>query len=223
MSRPSKPLVIIGAGGFSVEALWVANEMNGSSNSGGDEWTILGLLDDNPDRKGEDVEGTTVLGTTDEIQSLVPEGCYFHCAIAKNRHRARIASKLEKLGYRGATLIHPSVVIGPGAEIADGVFIGALTVVAPKAKIGKHVLINTHAGIGHHSEIREFSQVCPAAYVNGACIVERQAFIGTNASLQPGVVVGESATVGANSYVVRSVKPKHTVVGVPSRTISRPA
>ncbi len=82
-------------------------------------------------------------------------------------------------------------------------------------------LINTHVGIGHHSVIGDYSQICPGGKVNGKCKIDRLAFIGANASIQPGNSVGECATVCANSFAVREVKPHTLVSGVPARVAMR--
>ncbi len=211
-------IIIIGAGGFSSEILWVINAMN---EAGSSKWKVIGIFDDNPIQIGKMIEDIEVLGTTDDAVSRLPQRSYFHCAIGKNKDRAFVSQKLESEGFIPATLIHPTVVIGPNSSIGHGVFIGALSIIGPEAKIGNHVLINTHAGIGHHSVISDYSQICPGAYVNGDCKVNKMAFIGSNSSLQPGITVGDSSTIGANSFVHRSVKPRHTVIGVPARIISK--
>ena len=38
-------IVIIGAGGFSSEIIWVINEMNETGRS---RWKVIGIFDDNP-------------------------------------------------------------------------------------------------------------------------------------------------------------------------------
>lgn len=211
-------IIIIGAGGFSSEIIWVINAMNETGRS---KWKIIGIFDDDPDQIGKMVEGIEVLGMTDDAENKFPDRSYFHCAIGKNEDRAFVSQKLESKGFNPATLIHPTVVVGPSSEIGQGVFIGALSIIGPYAKIGNHVLINTHTGIGHHSVIADYSQICPGAYVNGYCKVNKMAFIGSNSSLQPGVTIGESSTIGANSFVHRSVKSGNTVIGVPARIISK--
>ena len=54
------------------------------------------------------------------------------------------------------------------------------------------------------------------------CKVNKMAFIGSNSSVQPGITIGDSSTIGANSFVHRSkYKPGHTGIGVPARTIRK--
>jgi sugar O-acyltransferase (sialic acid O-acetyltransferase NeuD family) len=220
--KPTRPLIIVGAGGFGTEALWVVNAMN---DSGQHDfiWEMKGFADDNPTLKGQIYCGHPVLGTSKEIADMSLPEMFFHCAISRNRQRKRVADLLEDSGLRPATLIHPTVVIAQDVSIGEGAYVGAGSILAPSARIGRHVLINTLAGVGHHSFLGDFCQLCPGAKVNGYCTVDKLAFIGSNAALQPGVTVGEGATVGANSFVVRRVEPHVTVMGVPARIISRPA
>lgn len=51
--------------------------------------------------------------------------------------------------------------------------------------------------------------------------IRKNAFIGTNAVILPGVEIGESAVVGAGAVVTKNVKPHSTVCGVPAKIISQ--
>lgn len=214
-----KDLIIVGAGGIGIEAAWVATEMNASRVA----WRILGFCDDNPELRGARIDGLPVLGPPDQIARDLKEPVWFHCAIGRNRVREKVSQRLTAFGWQPATVIHPSVIVGPEVEIGEGCYVGPGTILAPHARIGAGVLINTLAGIGHHSEIRDFAQVCPGARVSGYCRVDKYAFLGSNSSIQPGVTIGEGACVGANSYAIRSVAPLVTVMGVPARIVSGPA
>jgi len=218
--KATQKLVILGSGGIGMEALWVAEDMNRASVCDV-TWEILGFGDDNPNRKGGRVQGYEVLGTSEELVNELDKDVWFHCAIGNNASRPRVVELMKSKGFHGATLIHPSVVFEKSATVGEGTYIGAGSIVAPLAKVGDFVLINTLAGIGHDSVIGDFAQICPGAKVNGDCNVGRLAFIGSNASIQPGKSVGECATVGANSFVVRNVKSHTVVSGVPARVTIR--
>jgi sugar O-acyltransferase (sialic acid O-acetyltransferase NeuD family) len=202
-----------------IEALWVASEMNRD----GAVWRILGFCDDNPERRGTEIEGVPVLGPPDQVVRDVGDEVSFHCAIGRNRLREKVVQRVLNHGWKPATLIHPSVIRAPRVKIGEGCYIGAGSVLAPNSTIGAYVLINTLAGIGHHSEIGDYAQICPGARVSGYCKVDKYAFLGSNSSIQPGVTIGEGACVGANSYAIRSVAPFVTVTGVPARIVGGPA
>ena len=52
-------------------------------------------------------------------------------------------------------------------------------------------------------------------------VIRKGAKIGANATLLPGVVIGENALVGAGSVVVHDVPAGAVVVGNPARIISQ--
>ena len=213
-------LVVMGAGGFGMEAIWVAEESNKHLPEK-QRFEILGYVDDNIGKRGQSFYGYSVLGLPEALAQDLRGDVYFHCAIGDNKARFKTAMRLAQLGWHPVTLVHPSVSLGREVTIGEGSYIGAHTVVAPCAKIGKFTLINCSAGIGHDSILEDFVQICPGARVNGMCTVKKFAFIGTNASLQPGITIGESSTVGSNAQVIRSVAPNTTVIGVPAKIIGK--
>jgi galactoside O-acetyltransferase len=54
---------------------------------------------------------------------------------------------------------------------------------------------------------------------HGPVAIENDAWIGTGVVILPGVTIGEGAIVGANSVVLKDVKPYTIVGGVPARFI----
>jgi galactoside O-acetyltransferase len=50
-------------------------------------------------------------------------------------------------------------------------------------------------------------------------VVERDVWIGANATILPGVRVGRGAVVGAGAVVTRDVEPGSVVMGVPARVV----
>jgi UDP-N-acetylglucosamine acyltransferase len=62
-------------------------------------------------------------------------------------------------------LIHPTAIIEPGAELADGVSVGAYSIIGANVKIDKgtwiasHVVIQGHTEIGKDNKIYQFSSI----------------------------------------------------------------
>jgi acetyltransferase-like isoleucine patch superfamily enzyme len=52
-------------------------------------------------------------------------------------------------------------------------------------------------------------------------LVKRHASIGSNATILPGVTIGEAAQVGAGAVVTKDVPDGAIVAGVPARVIGR--
>lgn len=213
-------LLILGAGGLGTEYLWVAQEMNQKARRNGRSdslWEILGYADDDPTKKDQLIFGHLVHGNIQE--TFAKYGSHdvgFAAAIGRNDVRERIAQDAEQIGWTPVTLAHPSAIIAEQTAIGAGTYLAPGTVVCPGAIIGRHVIVNTHASIGHDSVLEDLVQICPGARVNGGCRVEKSGFLGSNASLAPGVTVGQSAVVGANSVAVRKVSRGVTVLGCPA-------
>jgi len=224
VSEP-KPLLIVGAGGLGTEAVWVAEEMNVAAARSGlprPLWTVLGYVDSDVEKRGQQIGPHTVHGTVEETAAKFEgQDTWFLCAVGDNCAREKMVRAAEAVGWKAATLIHPSVIISPDARIGPGSYIAPGCVVSPRAQVGSHVTVNTHVSVGHDSTLEDYAQICPGARVSGGCRVGKRAFLGSNASLTPGVIVGDDAVVGANSHVVRKVAQGTTVVGCPARSVCK--
>lgn len=218
MSETARKLVIVGAGGAGVEALWVARRMN--SAAGPPVWDAIGFADDNPSLSGRTIAGLPVLGTPARIIQDAGLKAFFYCAIGNNRQRQRQAEFWEAAGWQGATLIDPTAVVAPSAEIGAGSYIAPLAFIGPEVVLGRHALINTGASVGHHTVAGDFTQLCPGGRLSGHTRLGEGAFVGSNAVTVPGATVGEWATVAAASLVVRDVPPRVTAIGVPAKILA---
>jgi acetyltransferase-like isoleucine patch superfamily enzyme len=55
--------------------------------------------------------------------------------------------------------------------------------------------------------------------VTGHAVLERGVFLGSHASITPGVRVGAFAVVGAGSVAFRNVRSGQTLLGVPGKSL----
>ncbi|MEO0794231.1 MAG: hypothetical protein AAFX93_03660 [Verrucomicrobiota bacterium] len=211
----STPLVIIGAGGFSLEAIWLANAMN---DAGTGDWSIVGLADDGV-AAGETVGGFQVLGAPREVVPTLPPDTAFHIAIGDNRVRLRVAAELIVAGLKPASLISPKAVIAEKVEIGPGSFVGHFVSLAPEVRIGAQCLINVSAVVGHEAVLADGVQVCPGAVVTGRCQAGEGAFVGSNAVLSPEVTIGAWSRVSANTFAATNVDDGVTLATMPGRPV----
>jgi len=107
------------------------------------------------------------------------------------------------------TLIEGDVVLGDNVTVKSGVYLWDGTRVADDVFIGPNATFT--------NDVMPRSKVYPEQF-NGITL-ERGASIGANATLLPGVVVGEYAMVGAGSVVTKDVPPYAVVVGNPAKII----
>ncbi len=140
--------------------------------------------------------------------------------------------------YQG-TKIGNQVLVGDLASIREGntvgnrSIIGRLVMVEPNTKIGNHVVVQTGSHITGDMTIEdevflgdEVSTANDNRMGEGESVyigpyIKHGARIGSNATLLPGIVIGQGAIVGAGSVVTKDVPPKSKVMGTRARMVSR--
>ncbi len=207
-------LVVIGAGGFAQEVVWIVDDINAVARS----WLVLGYVDPRaPDRKGQSLYDRPILGSFDDIDPATGP-IFFACGIGDPVARMRECMEAERRGWQAASLVHPSVVMGRHVEISSGAIIAAGSIVSPYAKIGRHVAINHHVSVGHDSVIGDFSVISPGARISGRAVLEDGVFIGSNGTVFGSRRMGRGATLGANSFLLTNLAPGRSAFGVPARS-----
>jgi sugar O-acyltransferase (sialic acid O-acetyltransferase NeuD family) len=185
-------------------------------------WEVLGYADCDPQKRGTRHAGHLVHGSIEEAgRTFQGRALWFFCAIGDNQARATMARRALNLGWRPATLVHPSAILDCSVEVSGGSFIGPLVVISWNTRIGSHVVIDAHVSIGHNAVLMDFCEVFAGARINGNCQLGEYALVGCNGTLLPGTLVGHGAVVGANSLAHGVVAPDTTVVSLPPRIIRR--
>jgi len=64
--------------------------------------------------------------------------------------------------------IHPSAIVDPGAELAEGVEIGPFCVVGANVRLGEGVVLRSHAVVSGHTEVGRETQIFPFAALGEA-------------------------------------------------------
>jgi sugar O-acyltransferase (sialic acid O-acetyltransferase NeuD family) len=142
-------------------------------------------------------------------------------SIGSTARRQEVYDRFTREGYRFATVIHPSAIIAPEAQIEAGVQIMAGAVLQPGSRVGSNAIVNTGAIVDHDCIVGAHTHIGPRAVLSGGVRVEAGAHIGTGACIIQGISIGAASVVGAGAVVIKDVPPGVTVVGVPAKTIDR--
>ena len=110
---------------------------------------------------------------------------------------------------------------GQNIVIGENVFInhdcsfldlGGITV-EDKVMIGPKVSINSE---NHPTEIQQRKTLVPSRV-----LIKRNAWIGANATILPGVTIGENSVVAAGAVVTKDVPENTVVAGVPAKVVKK--
>lgn len=139
--------------------------------------------------------------------------------IGNNRTRLAKTRELLAAGAAMPTIIHPSAVVSPLAELGVGCVVFAGAVIQVDSRLGHACIVNTHASVDHDCRLADGVHVCPGTAVAGLVTIGECSWIGIGACIKQLVQVGRDVTVGAGAAVVTDIADGHTVVGVPARPI----
>ena len=193
-------LFIVGAGGFGREAVWTLERINASQQQ--PVWNIIGFADDDPAKASGNFEGYPLLGSVETASKDHPGASVF-IAIGDNAIRRKVYRQLR--GHDFPALIDPSAQVSPTTEFKHGTFIACEAVVSVGTEIGKFVIINARAGVGHDSTVGDFSNIAPGVSLSGHTAIGEDVMMGTNSCTAPGMTVGDGATVVCGTPVLKNV------------------
>ena len=160
----------------------------------------------------------------------------------------KVKSRLKKCGenvkiYFLAKIVKPEVIeVGDHSMVDDftfiyggkGIKIGRYVHIASFVSIigGGELILGDYTVLANGSRIltgtdtyyggKRMSTALPLEQrnvVRGKIVIEKDAFIGTNAVVHPNVSIGEGAIIGSNSLVLKDVEPWSINVGSPCEKV----
>lgn len=131
--------------------------------------------------------------------------------------RNHIYRHWSTMGYRFATLIHPSATTCGNVKFGEGAQVLAHAVVQTKSRIGNNTILNTASVVEHHCVVGDGVHIATRAACCGGVKIGDVSHIGAGAIIIQGVEIGERSLVAAGAVVVRNVPPGKRVRGVPAR------
>ncbi len=181
----------------------------------------LHFLDDNASLHGTRLLGVPIDGPVDKLRSVDLKNAAVVLGIGDNYRRLEVASNLDKLGVRWATVVHPSAVVMRSATIGEGSVVFAQALVHTNAQVGRHVIINSGALVEHDAVVGDGASLSPGVSMAGRVHIGRASFISTGAAIAPRISIGAGTIVGAGAVVVSDLPDGVLAYGVPARVIRK--
>lgn len=195
-----RDLFIVGAGGFGREAVWTIERINKTAQQ--PLWNVIGFADDDPAKAEGNFEGYPMLGSVEKASKDHPGASVF-IAIGDNAIRRQVYARLR--GHDFPAIIDPSAQVSPTTEFLHGTYIAVEAVVSVGTEIGKFVIIDSRAGVGHDSKVGDFTNIAPGVSLSGHTAIGEDVAMGTNSCTAPGVKVGNGKTVPCGMPVLKDI------------------
>ncbi len=207
--------VILGGGGHAkmvIEALRASRQAVPHS-----------LLDRDPNLHGQSVLGVPIRGGDELLPGYLQEGVTGFVVglggVGDNGPRKRLFELGLRHGLIPITVVHPTAIWSPSAQVGSGTVLLPGTIVNAGARLGANVIINTGAIVEHDCAVDDHVHVATGARLCGGVRVGAHTHIGAGALVCQGLSIGQGAIVGAGSVVVKDVPPRVVVAGVPARAL----
>ena len=191
-------LIIIGASGHGKVVADVAKRT----------YDEIVFLDNDPEIKT--CAGYPVLGPDTMAGEL--EGDVF-VAVGNADDRKNLMERNKDRVY--PVLVHPSAVVADGVEIGAGSVVMAGTGINPGACIGKGSIINTCSSVDHDCSIGDYCHISVGAHLSGTVVLGSKTWIGAGATVANNVTICPDTVIGAGGVVIKDINEPGIYVGVP--------
>ncbi|MBQ9566393.1 MAG: acetyltransferase [Synergistaceae bacterium] len=200
-------LALYGAGAMGREFKQIADESG--------EWSGIVFIDDHT--KEEELLGCPIYRFQMFRARFSPEEARFAVAIGEPGFRLESFERMNRAGYRGATLIHRSAYVSADAEVGEGTVICHDVHIGSLARIGRNCYLSRNASVGHDVVVGDHTRLGVNAFIGGHVVIGTNAFIGAGALLRDRIHIGSASVVALGSAVFEDVPDHVTVIGNPAR------
>jgi acetyltransferase-like isoleucine patch superfamily enzyme len=170
-------------------------------------------------KSGQKIEDCEFIGAAIQENALIRSNTIIYCKVSIGRN--------FRSGHR--VLIRENTVIG------ENVMVGSNVIIEGHVIIGNNVSIQSNVYIPTNSIIDDFVFIGPSAVLSNdkyppmriitemkGPILRRGVSVGANATILPGVEIGEGSMVAAGAVVVKNVPPWTLAIGIPARFADLP-
>lgn len=208
---PSLPVILLGGGGHGKVVL-------GALLSAG--CRVEAVVDADATLTGGTILGIPVIGGDEVLAGLDPSSRLLANGVGSTGDaalRRKVFETFKKQGFGFATVVHPSAMVAPEVDLAEGAQIMAGAVIQPGTRIGANAIVNTGSRLDHDCRIGDHAHVAPGVVLCGGVHVGASAHIGAGAVVIQNITIGDGAMIAAGAVVVRAVAIGRRVAGNPAR------
>ena len=216
-------LGIYGAGGLGCEVLELALDIQEVSDK--PRWeNVLFLVDEAylpEDPKDREIHGVPILSAETFFREYSTNKAEIVIAQGEPAMRCALREKVQKAGYRLATLIHPSVRLSRWAKVGEGCVITYGCNVSVEVEIMQNTYLQPSCGMGHNAVAGEDCVISACARIAGNVRIGARTYIGMQSTLRERINVGDDVIISMGSVVQRDIESAVIVMGNPARVVQK--
>lgn len=184
----------------------------------GEEYDIIGFMDDDTHKIGQTLCGLPVFGI-DYLNSSKTDGLNVVIAISSPRAKECISQRLATFRLEFPNFISPKSWISKGTKMGKGILLYPNSSIDYEAEIGDFTTINAGCTVGHNVTIGRFATLAPGVNLSGFTRVEEKANLGIGCCSIQRIRIGSHSVIGGQAMLIEDVESDRTVVGVPAKII----
>ena len=189
-----------------------------NDNDCGPRWNVLGFLDDDQSRWGQENYGYPVLGGRELLQQCTDAAILAVPGNPSNfRGRRDVIESLGVSGERFATIVDPSVRLAAGASLGRNTSCMANVVISFAARVGDSCVILPNTVIAHHATVGSYCLIGSNVTISSSCVVGENCYIGSGTAVRDNISIGSGALIGLGACIVKDVPSGAVVAGNPGR------
>jgi sugar O-acyltransferase (sialic acid O-acetyltransferase NeuD family) len=215
-----KDLYIMGAGGFTMEVLFLIDRFYKN------KWDNIYIIDDNSDKIGTKIRNVDVVSTINDFivkcKNDVSTEKDVLIAINNPKIRNTIVDLFlgEKIKINFPNLVDGTIIfdeeyskMGKGNIIMD--YVG----ITGNVTIGDFNIIGARTGIGHDSSIGNFNTFSPRVSISGNVIIGNCNTFGLNSAILQNKSIGNNNDIWSYTMILKNIKNDCTYFGMPAKKI----
>ncbi|MDT0294055.1 acetyltransferase [Mesonia ostreae] len=211
-NKNKNKLLIIGAG--SVGGHLAVNLKNYN-----DRFEVLGFLDDDKEKIGNEFVGFPVLGDLNSITNY-DSTVQIAVGIAFPFIKSEIIKNLKLKGYYNfPNFISKNAWISNLVRIGEGCIIYPGTSVNYNSIIENFVVMNMNCAVGHDCVLKDYVSLAPNVSLGGNTTINELTELGIGSNSLQCIAIGKRVVVGAGAVITRNFKDNVIVIGNPAKII----
>ena len=199
-------LIIIGAAGHG-RVIAESAQLQG-------RYQFIEFLDDSYPNEKESLHWP-IVGEIDDWHLFLNQADFI-VAINVNKYRNAMSQAILEEGGSLATIVHPSAVVSPNAQIGNGTMICANATINIGAIIGVANIVNTGASVDHDCTLANGVHISPGSRIASQVEIAENVWVGIGATINESLAIGENTIIGGGASVIHDAKKDSLYVGVPA-------